>query len=201
MIYPAQRQTPLPPLMSTADFLDWPGDGTGTRYELIDGVLRAMAPASDTHGTIQGNLSYLITGRLRDSGSPCRLVTNPGIQPRARAEWNFRIPDLGVTCQPNRAGEIMTPDPVLLVAVLSPGNANETYESLRAYATLPSVQEIVVVHSTRMKVELLARDAKGAWPADPVMIEGTEAAVVLASIGGTLALSDIYAGTHLTSAA
>ena len=25
----------LPPLMTVADFLDWPGDGTGTRYELV----------------------------------------------------------------------------------------------------------------------------------------------------------------------
>ena len=46
----------LPPLMTVAEFLEWPGDGTGTRYELVDGVLRAMAPASDNHGTIQTNL-------------------------------------------------------------------------------------------------------------------------------------------------
>jgi len=31
--------TRLPPLMTVADFVDWPGDGTSTRYELVDGVL------------------------------------------------------------------------------------------------------------------------------------------------------------------
>ena len=34
----------------------------------------------------------------------------------------------------------MTPDPILLVEVLSPGNAQDTYENVRAYATLASVK-------------------------------------------------------------
>jgi Uma2 family endonuclease len=197
MNYPAQRQPPLPPMMTVADFLDWPGDGFGTRFELVDGVLRAMAPASDTHGTIQGNLTLLIGLHLRSVRSPCRVVSNPGIQPRVRAEWNFRIPDLGVTCQPNRPGEVMTPEPIVLIEVLSPGNANETYENVRAYATLPTLREIAVVHSTRMRVELLARDAAGNWPADPVVVDGPS--VTLASIGAELPFAEIYLGTHLAA--
>lgn len=199
MNYPAQRQPPLPPMMTTADFLDWPGDGHGTRFELVDGVLRAMAPASDTHGTIQCNLSYLLTAHLRNAGSPCRVVTNPGIQPRIRAEWNFRIPDIGVTCKPNRAGEVMTPDPILLIEVLSPGNTSDTYENVRAYATLPGVREIAIVHSTRMRIELLTRDAAGDWPADPAVHDGP--AVAFASIGAELPFAEIYAGTHLAAPA
>jgi Uma2 family endonuclease len=186
--------------MTVADFIDWPGDGTSTRYELVDGVLRAMAPGSDTHNTIVANLSGLIWQHLRQSRPQCRLVTGLGVQPRVRAEWNFRIPDLGVTCKPNRPGEIMTPDPLLLIEVLSPGNANDTYENVRAYATLPSVQEIVVVHSTRIKAELLCRDPAGTWPSDPAMIEGA-AQLRLESIEAALSMADIYAGTHLAGSA
>ncbi len=47
-------------MMTVADFIDWPGDGNCTRYELVDGDLRALAPASDTHNTIVGNLVGLI---------------------------------------------------------------------------------------------------------------------------------------------
>ena len=187
---------PLPPLMTVADFLDWPGDGTDTRYELVDGVLRAMAPGSDAHNTIVANLAGLIWQHLRHSRPQCRLVMALGVQIRTRAEWNFRVPDLGVTCTPNRAGEVMTPDPILLVEVLSPGNVNDTYESVRGYATLPSVQEIALIHSTRIKAEVLRRDEREAWPDDPVVVDRD--ALRLESIGATLALKDIYVGTHLT---
>ena len=42
----------LPPPMTVDEFIAWPGDGTATKYELVDGALRAQDPASDTHGTI-----------------------------------------------------------------------------------------------------------------------------------------------------
>lgn len=188
----------LPPLMTVGDFIDWPGDGLGTRFELVDGVVRAMTPASDAHNTIAGNLTGLIWQHLRQTRSPCRVAGAPGVQPRVRADWNFRIPDLGVTCAPNRAGDLFTPDPILIVEILSPGNTSETYESVRAYATLPSVLDILIVHSTRVKAELLRRDAAGAWPANPEVIDagGT---VHLSAIGFDFPLDAAYAGTHLES--
>ncbi|MEW5962884.1 MAG: Uma2 family endonuclease [Pseudomonadota bacterium] len=188
--------TKLPPLLTVADFLDWPGDGTGTRYELVDGVLRAMAPGSDVHNTIVANLSGVIWQHLRRNRPGCRLVTSMGVQPRVRAEWNYRVPDLGVTCTEARLGDIFTPDPIVLVEVLSPGNANDTYENVRAYATLPSVSEILIVHSTRVAAELLRRDGAGNWPANPEPI-GPGGVIRVASIGQELAIGDVYVGTHL----
>ena len=187
---------PLPPMMTVADFLDWPGDGTDIRYELIDGELRAMARAADCHNTVVANLIMLIGNHLRSSGVPCRVVASPGVQPRVRADWNFRVPDLGVTCAPNRAGDVMTPEPILLIEVLSPGNKPQTYENVRAYATIPSVREIVIVHSTAVRAELLVRDELGNWPANPAET-GTGDALPLTSISATFLLTEVYAGTHL----
>lgn len=192
-------QLKLPPMMTAADFIDWPGDGTSTRYELVDGVLRAMAPGSDAHNTIVMTFGSLLAAHLREKRPGRRVVASPGVQPRVRAEWNFRIPDLGVTCAPNRPGEIMTPDPVLLVEVLSPSNAQDTWENVRAYATLPTVSEIAVVHSTRVAVELLRRDADGAWPKDPETL--TAGNLQLASIDARISISDIYSSTHLATTA
>lgn len=186
----------LPPLMTVADFIDWPGDGMGTRYELVDGVLRAMAPASDTHSVIQANLLYLIGAHLRQHRSTCRAGATPGVQPRLRAEWNFRVPDIGVTCAPNRPGDVMMPDPLLLIEVLSPGNANDTWDNIPHYASLPSVKEILVVHSTRLRAELLTKGTDGAWPPNPAVTEGS-GSVHLASIDLDLPLPEIYRGTHL----
>lgn len=189
----------LPPLMSVPDYLAWPGDGRGTRFELVEGELRAMAPASTTHGIVLGNLSASLHGHLRSVRPGCRVVAQPGIRPHVRAEWNFRIPDLGVTCGPDLPGQTSVADPLLLIEILSPSNAQETRGNLAYYATLPSLREIVVVHSTRARVELLARGVNDHWPLDATMIEGLDGSLTLASVGLSVPLSDIYAGTYLTT--
>ena len=194
----AQRK--LPAMMTVADFIDWQGDGTDTRYELVDGVLRAMAPSSDTHGLIHSNLNVAIGNHLRVHRAGCRINVEPGIQPRLRAEWNYRIPDLGVTCAPNLPSAHMLPDPILLIEILSPGNSSETWENVPHYASLPSVTEILIVHSTRLKAEVLRRQSDGSWPENPTVIDegGT---VRLESIAMDLLMADIYQNTHLAKGA
>ena len=150
--------------MTVADFLAWAGDGTGRRFQLVDGELRAMSPASITHGRIQSKLDRLIGNWLAERGSPCEIVARPGVATRVRANINFRVPDLGVTCTPDAPNQQTLPDPIVLIEILSPGNASDTWDNVWSYTTIPSVREIVVVHSTRVMVELLRRDAEGNWP-------------------------------------
>jgi Uma2 family endonuclease len=116
--------------------------------------------------------------------------------PRLRANANLRVPDLGVTCSPNEPGQIVVPDPVLLIEILSPSNEADTRENVWAYATIPSVREILVVHSTRVAAELLRRRPDGTWPeeAEEVRQGGT---LRLDSIDLTCPLSEVYARTHL----
>ena len=184
------------PLMTVDEFLEWPGDGTGTRYELVNGVLRAQDSASDAHGTIQSNLSGLIRNHLLAHRPICRIVSNPGIKPLLRAHWNHRVPELGVTCTPNRADVHNTPDPVLLIEVLSPSNAADTWSNIPLCATLPSVTEILIVDSTKVAAELLRRGTDGNWPQDPEPI-AAGGIITLASIGLELPLAEVYRGTHL----
>ena len=96
----------LPDAMTVAEFLAWnPHDGSD-RWELIEGAPRAMAPATPRHGAVQGEAARLIGNRLADlPGPPCRVIVEPGIQPKVRADWNVRIPDLAVTvCKPASPG-------------------------------------------------------------------------------------------------
>jgi Uma2 family endonuclease len=108
-----------PPSMTVADFLAWPGDGTGRKFQLVDGEVRAMSPSSTTHGRIQSSLARLIGNNLSARGSPCDVITEPGVATRVHASTNVRVPDLGVTCTPDTAGERLIPDPVLLIEILS----------------------------------------------------------------------------------
>ncbi|MGH7212374.1 MAG: Uma2 family endonuclease, partial [Acetobacteraceae bacterium] len=161
----------------------------------IDGEPVAMAPASQRHGAIQGELGALLRNHLVAARSPCRIVIEPGIVPHVRAAQNFRIPDLGVTCSPDETG-VMVSDPMLLIEIMSPNNEAETWANVWAYTTIPSVREILIVHSTRIEAELLRRRDDGNWPETPATIR-PPAALELASVGFTTPLAAFYRTTAL----
>jgi Uma2 family endonuclease len=190
----------LPPSMTVAEFLDWPGDGSGRTFQLVDGELRAMSPRSATHGTIQANLCCLIRNVLVASGSGCRIVTEPGVITHIRSHLNMRVPDLGITRTADAPGQHALPDPIALIEILPPGNSSDTWDNVWAYTTIPSVREIAVVHSTRMLAEALRRGSDGHWPAEPEEIGG-DGTLRLESIGVAFALRAAYAQTYLACGA
>ncbi len=101
-----------------------------------------------------------------------------------------------MTVEADRKGQRILSEPILLIEVLSPSNASDTYENIRAYATLPSVQELLVVHSTRIDVEMLRNSAGNVWPANPTVI-GTGGMIDLETAGLKLPMADVYVGSHL----
>jgi Uma2 family endonuclease len=137
-----------------------------------------------------------MSNHLMELRSLCRVIAEPGIVPRIRADRNYRVPDLGVTCAAPSLG-LMVPEPVLLVEILSPSNEAETRANIWAYTTIPSVQELLVVHSTRVEAELLRRGADGSWPEQPEIIRA-DGSLSLGSIGFTVPLAAIYRTTALT---
>ncbi|WP_428534420.1 Uma2 family endonuclease [Rhodopila sp.] len=187
----------LPARMTVDEFLVWDSDDvTGRRWQLIDGDPVPMAPAADVHGSIQNELGRLLGNHLLAAGSACRVVQAPGIVPRVRANENFRVPDLGVTCAPP-SGEVMVPEPVLLVEILSPSNEAKTRTNIWAYCTIPSVREILAVRSTRMEVELLRRDADGNWP-DTAELVRPHGLLELSSIDLRTPVADLYRTSRLS---
>lgn len=184
--------------MTVDEFLAWDGGGHQGKLELVDGAVRAMAPASPTHGRIQANLVYLLQRHLYERRRGCSVIVEPGVLPRVRSRDNTRVPDIGVTCSPDTRGAQLLRDPILLVEILSPGNTSKTWGNVWTYVTIPTVAEILIVHSTRIMAELLRRGADGAWPEEPQAIDAG-GAIELAAIGCVISLNDVYEGTYLTS--
>lgn len=52
-------------------------------------------------------------------------MTEPGIVPRVRANRNYRVADLGVTCAPPSDAP-MVAEPILLIEILLPSNEADT---------------------------------------------------------------------------
>jgi Uma2 family endonuclease len=184
--------------MTLAEFLRWvPGDPSVRAWQLIDGEPVAMAPGNRVHGAIQAELAALLRNHLLEVGSPCQVATEPGIVPKLRANRNYRIPDIGVTCAPPSA-DLMLPDPVLLIEILSPSNDVETWANVWTYASIPTVSEILVVHTTRVAAELLRRDSNGQWPDEPMPL-GSGDLLTLESISFRAPLRSIYRTTILAA--
>jgi Uma2 family endonuclease len=180
--------------MTVGEFLAWDAPGAG-RWQLVDGEPVAMAPASRTHGALQLELGRLIGNHLATDGNRCTVIAAPGIIPRIRANENFRIPELAVTCTSYETEEYDVSNPVLIAEVLSPSNRAETWRNVWSYTTIPSLREILILSSTAIRVELLRRGDDGSWPATSTLIEDGD--LILDSIRLTVALAAVYRTTRL----
>jgi Uma2 family endonuclease len=185
-----------PGLKTVDEFIAWPGDGTGLMYDLVEGRLRAHAAPSDLHATMHSRLATLLTNHLDVHLPFCRVVIGGGIKPHIRAEWNYRIPDLTVTCARNAKGQYDVPDPVVIIELLSPSNQTETWDNVVNYASVPSIGEIVIIDTQRVYADVLVRDAEGHWPRNPVKV-ARGGIISFPSLKLDLPLDSAYRNTYL----
>jgi hypothetical protein len=68
-----------------------------------------------------------------------------------------------------------------------------------AETTIPSVQEILVVHSEKMEAEFLRRQAGGSWP-EVTQVISAKSKVTFNSIGLTFPLREVYKRTRFVKA-
>lgn len=187
----------LPDFLTVDAFLAWDAP-MGQLWQLVDGLPRAIAPSSLAHALIHGEMATLIGNHLVARGSPCAVAVTPGIIPRVQSDINTRIPDLAVTCSPALPGDTALRDPILLIEILSPSNRAETWTNVWSYTTIPSVQEILVLHSASVGADLLRRGPDGTWPERPQAIEQND--LTLDSIGYTGPIAAFYRSTWLHEA-
>jgi Uma2 family endonuclease len=198
MMTATRRQAKQEPTLMTADeFFAMPDDGSPNKYELVDGVLVAMAPTHPTHGRLQAALTMLIGAHLRARKSPCWIATEIGVQPTIKASTNVRVPDLGVSCRPQAPGDKSMPEPALLAEVLSPSTAKADQAKVWLYASMPSVQEILLVHSKKVRLEFYTRLADGSWPSE-AQIAVAGQGIHLNCIDMALAVDHLYDGIPMT---
>jgi hypothetical protein len=57
-----------------------------------------------------------------------------------------------------------------VVEILSPSNKPETWANVWSYVTIPSVLEILVLHTADIRADLLRREQDGSWPDNPLSL-------------------------------
>ena len=169
--------------MTVDPFLEW-DDGTDTRHELIDGRVVAMNPPTAPRAALVASVSSALISRMPRH---CRVYAGGGARNSADT-WNFRVPDVAVSCARSLRNWIESP--LLVCEILSPSTARlDVTTKLDFYRALPSVQEMLVIHTTKRHVTLWRRtDAK--WVVEDFI---GSALVPLTATERPVPLDEVYA--------
>ena len=161
------------------------------RNEYIAGEIFAMTGASIRHNVIALNLASSLRTHLK--GTPCRALIE-GVKLRLRKEQSYFYPDVMVTCE-NRLQELdsqqqIVEEPLIVIEILSPSTeAVDRREKLRAYRTLPSLKEYLLVSQDKAQVEIYRRRGDIGW--DVITYESGDI-VEIASLEFNIGMNDIY---------
>lgn len=160
------------------------------RHEYIDGQIRAMAGASDSHEGVSLLLTALIFNHLR--GKPCRVFKGDmklRVKQRAQArKVVFYYPDIMVVCDPSDSDANFKTQPKLIVEVLSNDKGRDLIEKLAVYREIDTLDEYFVIsqHSQRPEVTLFRRRTDF----EPEILQ--EGGFTMESIGLSLTVKELY---------
>ncbi len=175
--------------LTVDEFLDW-DSGDDQRYELMDGVPMAMASPLRAHRILAANLSRRL-GEALDDRPSCSVGVEEPIAIPGRDD-RCHVADLAVTCQPHEPGQRLTPEPVVVVEILSASTEKRDRRvKLPDYRSIPSIEAIVPLDQEQFYCEVHHRQAGGRWLVD--LLQGADARLRLPSLGFDQPLSVLYA--------
>ncbi len=120
------------------------------KHELIDGYAYAMAGASKNHERVTGNLFARLYSHLENS--PCEPFAS---DIKVKVGEDFYYPDVMVVCNDKSDNEYYTDSPIIIVEVLSKSTRRKDQAlKRRAYQSLPSLQEYVLIEQDFVEVEV-----------------------------------------------
>lgn len=146
-----------PPELTEQQYLDMERVSP-VKHEYVAGRVFAMTGTSDVHNLIVGSLYMALRNHLR--GSPCRVFM-ADLKLRVRPAGAYYYPDLMVSCEPVTDRHYRE-QPILVVEVLSESTAGyDAGDKRRAYQTLESLQEYVLISQECMDVRIYRRHETG----------------------------------------
>ncbi len=133
-------------------------DGTDNRYELVNGELVLMLPASGQHADILELLQLGLYAEINRLGRP--WVVRPGNVGVRTTENKSRIPDLVVITEEQRQAirsmsAVLQSAPLLAVEIVSQANSEADYRYKRSEYAAREIPEYWIVDPLASKVMVL----------------------------------------------
>lgn len=184
---------PLATRMTEPEFLDWQSSQEN-RYELVDGVPRAMTGARFRHDRVVGNAFNSLFDALEAIGSPCHPFT-ADIAVRVPT-GNLRRPDASVHCPPFDEDAMVSDRPRLVVEVLSESTEDtDQYVRVDEYQHTDAMDYIILIAPRVADVLVWSRSEDRSWQSK--RYQTLEDDVPLTALGITLGLSRLYRSVEL----
>lgn len=158
------------------------------RFEYIAGEVFAMTGGTERHALISVSTGAALLAALH--GRPCRIYGSD-MKLRITEHDKFCYPDVMVLCEEGRRSKFYIEEPLCIVEVLS--DSTESYDrglKFEHYRAIPSLRSYLLLNQDRAHAELFERDANGTWHLAEA--SGREGEIKIASMGISLALSDLY---------
>ncbi len=179
--------------ISVADYLA--GEPiSAIKHEYVDGVVYAMAGASDRHNRLAGNIFSKLDNHL--SNDECEpFISDMKVQ---ASEYVFYYPDVMVACDGANADPYYRKQPRLIIEVTSPSTENvDRSEKLLAYKQIKSLKEYVIVSQDTVRIDLYRRMRGERWQLE--ILTDVKEELRLDSIGLTLSVAQIYRRVKFTT--
>ena len=169
------------------DYLQWE-EQQEEKHEYVDGLIYAMAGASESHVGITSNLTSIILAHLK--GSRCKVLSSD-MRVNIAAKNIYYYPDILVTCDDrDRLTKKHKSYPCLIIEVLS--NSTEAKDrgvKFADYQTIESLQEYVLINQQEQRIEVFRRSDRKFWILE-TYTAGED--VELKTINLTIPISSIY---------
>ena len=165
------------------------------KHDFIDGVVYAMAGATNAHNMIAVNVIASLHAKLR--GGPCRPF-NSDTKVRIRQESHLRLyyPDAMIVCRQNRQGESFQDEPAVIFEVVSDSTRRiDEGEKRDAYLTIPTLGVYVVLEQDA-PAALVYERRKDAPGFTRRVVSGKDAVLRLEEVDVEVPLSEIYDGVE-----
>jgi Uma2 family endonuclease len=172
-----------------ATFLDFAERHAG-RCEYVRGRIIMQAGGTFIHARIAQHILRLLHRQL----DPDRWIAT-GSDRGVETPDTVRYPDVTVELVGADPKSRYTENPVLAVEVLSATSEERDLDTKPLeYRAIASLQAYIVASQDEPACLVWLRDANGAFPAEPVAVNGHTATISVPALGLQLPLADIYRG-------
>ena len=179
--------------MTEAEFLEWQRHQEH-RYELVDGVPRAMTGARFRHDRVLVNVSSALLDALETIDSPCRPFT-ADIAVRVPT-GDLRRPDVAVYCPPFDEDAMVSDRPRLVVEVLSESTEDtDQHVKVDEYQHMEAVDYILLLAPRVVDVLVWAREEDRSWRSK--RYQSLDDVVPLPRLAVSLRLARLYRSVEL----
>src|SRR5580700_450760 len=171
--------------MTVNEFLRW-AKQQPEQWELLDGIPTAMSPERVFHGDTKYRAARTFDGA--HARVPCRFVLDSAAV-RIDARNSYQ-PDVLIYCGEPVAGDaVEVPNPVIVVEILSPGNAmTDLRDKLQGYFRVASIQHYLIIDPDKRIVIHHSR-AQGGVLGTQIVSSG---AMTLNPPGLTVSVADFF---------